>query len=191
MKSGTDPTGVTLNLLNFIELNMSGLQDFTTILPGLLEEAKRGNTKKIEDFLNSFICFQIRELKLDGVTLSWVRPTDSDPRQTSRRFQITSKGTIVAYGAVSATETLVQLKEQEFERLKKEVLDHTNRKLAYFIVSVKQNGLLTEFAEVRDGRLMCLLENDSTVSLGAADGSDVPNETHFRGLLNHCIHFAS
>lgn len=166
------------------ELNMPGLNDYTTTLPGLYQDAKAGDTRKIEEFMNDFINFQFKELRRDA-TLTWVQRTSFEPPQSSRRFQIAYRGIVVAYGAVSAGATLEMLKDQESKMLRDQVLVHNNRELGYVIVTVKQDGLQAEFAEVKNGVLNPLIPGRSLVNLEIDS-----DETRFKDLLDHCLRFA-
>lgn len=91
---------------------MPGLDDYSTTLPSLYEEAKSGNTQKLREFIDDLIKYQLQELQCDA-TLTWHMRAGLEAPQESSRLQIFYRGITVAYRAVSSEKTPEQLKQEE------------------------------------------------------------------------------
>lgn len=162
------------------------LNDPSTVLPRLYNDARSGNTAQILNFLHNLVDQLFKELDYNA-NFTLKQPTTFDAPQKSRRFEITYQGIVVAYGAVSATEGLEALKRSESTRFQNEVLGHNNRQVGYVLLTAKTGGLglKGEFVEVKGGGFQPLVPGQSTVDF--EDGTD---EQRFRDLLRHCLTFA-
>ncbi|WEW61458.1 hypothetical protein PRK78_006948 [Emydomyces testavorans] len=168
-----------------------------TFFPHLYERAKNGNATDIKKFLSDYIELLFFELKVDA-RLMWEEPNALYPFPGVHRFSITYKNNVTAYGAVSASENLDDLKRAESERLKRQVVPYTVRRTGYIIVTAKNDGLKAEFAQVFDKPMVDPATGQLTdepswpvvSGVKTLDFEVAADEHMFKELLSHCILFA-
>ncbi|KAJ5083618.1 hypothetical protein N7456_013045 [Penicillium angulare] len=168
-------------------------QDRARVMQHLYSLAVAGQTENVKNFINEFIIDQFRKLQ-QNAQLTWFDQSIFNKEQEKRRFAITYRARVVAYGAVSAMETLRDLAIAEAAFVHRDVLGPSPRDIAYVIVSAKQDeGLAVEFLEKKsdcDDLKPVLEDGLHHIELNNIELNKDGAETAFRDLLEHCLEFA-